>query len=112
MYFDAKVTVKMNSDGLISLNTQSIWKSPSTKVSWQFLVSVSNQVVFLNKKNKQKFYLFERVCEKEHELVGGGQREKQGAWAGATSQDAGIMIWVQGRCLTDWTTQAPHKVVF
>ena len=45
----------------------------------------------------------------------GGQKEKKQTpcWeCKALSQDPGIMIWAQGRHLTDWATQAPLPQIF
>ena len=45
------------------------------------------------------------------------EREKQapaeqGAWWGTWSQDPEIMIWAEGRCLTNEATQAPCCQLF
>ena len=41
-----------------------------------------------------------------------GSPAEQGARHGAQSQDPGIMTWAEGRCLTDWATQARLLLVF
>ena len=62
-----------------------------------------------------KFYFWEKVREKEHEW--GERSEGQGEADSSLStephgcktrsQDPGIMTWAEGRCLTNWATQAP-----
>ena len=67
--------------------------------------------IYLEKKEKKHLFIWERKRERKHELGGGNDRGRGRSRflneQGARSQDPGIMTWAEGRCLTDWSTQAP-----
>ena len=64
--------------------------------------------------------LFISERDREHELGKGSGRGRgrsrlpteQGAWREAWSWDPGIMTQAEGRCPTDWATQAPCLLFF
>ena len=64
-----------------------------------------------------RFYLFERERENVCKRAQVVEREsrlpaEQDPDMGAPSQDPGIVICVEGSCLTDRATQAPLKMAF
>ena len=60
------------------------------------------------------WFVWERMCTREHKWYRGRSRLpiKQGAQCRARSQNPGIMTWAEGRCLTNWATQASHQFSF
>ena len=55
--------------------------------------------------------------ERERESRGSGRERsilptEQGSQCRTRSQDPGIMIWAEGRCLTNWAIQAPSLLTF
>ena len=62
----------------------------------------------------KKMYFRERAHKLERDRGRGRSRltTEQGAWHGGWSQNPGIMTWTKGKCLTNWTTQAPQSYRF
>ena len=59
------------------------------------------------------YYLFEGERESMSRVRGRGRSRlltEQGTGCRATSYHRGIMTWAQGRCLTDWATQARNTL--
>ena len=72
--------------------------------------------LFLTLVSFLRFYIF--IWEREHEQGGGAEGEGQADTplsreldGGAPSQDSGNMTWDEGRCLTNYVTQAPQSLL-